>query len=220
MKDSFEIWTEWVTYNNVLAEAHPGGVHAQDCGDAVVAGVVEELLPAIEWHVCVVVTLDDGAGVIHLDEPLCSGDGLVGEDVWVVESALRFRSADDVFLFLVSFSLEEEEKAESVTYYVRYVVVVVLNSSRGVLARAHDSNARQNWVGRKGFDDGAINVQAILEQENGRMTARNGWSDDLSHIWRDISHVLGSDHHEVKRLQGIIGDIRNLVEDWGGGGIW
>lgn len=76
------------TYNNVLAEAHPSGVHAQDRGDAVVAGVVEELLPAIERNVGVVVTLDVGTGVVNLDELLCGGRGLVRWDIGVVKSTL------------------------------------------------------------------------------------------------------------------------------------
>lgn len=72
----------------MLAKAHPGRVHAQDGGNAVVAGVVEELLPAIEGHVGIIVAADDWAGIVHLNKLLGGGDGLLGWDIGVFERAL------------------------------------------------------------------------------------------------------------------------------------
>lgn len=90
-----------VTYNNVLAEAHPGSVHAQDRGDAVVAGIVEELLPAIEGHVGIIVAADGCAGIVHLDKLLGGGDGFLGWDVGVLKSALQIMSVDGSLLSVV-----------------------------------------------------------------------------------------------------------------------
>lgn len=72
----------------MLTETHPGSVHAQNRGDAVVASVVEELLPAIEGYVGIIVAADGWTGIVHLDKLLGSGDRLLGWDVGVLKSAL------------------------------------------------------------------------------------------------------------------------------------
>lgn len=103
------------TYNNMLAKAHAGRVHTQDCGDAVEAGVVEKLLPAVEWHVGIVVALNGRAGVVHLHELLCSGDRLLGRDVGVIESTLwstLFGHSNSGLFLAVSKHLQHAEKPQ------------------------------------------------------------------------------------------------------------
>lgn len=102
-----------VTYNNVLTEAHPGRVHAKDRSDAVVAGVVEELLPAIEGYVGIIVAANCRAGIIHLNKVLGSFDRLLGWDVGVLEGALWSMSVDGSLFSVVSVSIEMDPPPRS-----------------------------------------------------------------------------------------------------------
>lgn len=61
--------------NDVLRDAHAAGVHAQDSRHGVEGGIVQQLLPAVEGHVGVVVAVDGRAGIVACDEGLSGGGG-------------------------------------------------------------------------------------------------------------------------------------------------
>lgn len=87
----------------------------------------------------------------------------------------------------------------------------MLDATPRVLTRADGRNARDDRVSREGGDDRPLDVEAVLQERDGRVARGDSRRDHISHQGRDVGDILGSDHHKVKRGQILPRDVGYAV---------
>lgn len=76
-------------------------------------------------------------------------------------------------------------------------IVGVFDGSLGRLCRANDSNATQHGVGRERIHNRALDVETVLQQNDGSTAGRDSRSNHLSNRGRDICNILCGDNPTV-----------------------
>lgn len=76
-------------------------------------------------------------------------------------------------------------------------VVVVVDGAWGRLDGAGEGNTGKDRVGGEGGEKGTLDVEAVLDENDGSVAGRNDRRDDISDLRRDVGYVLGGDDDVV-----------------------
>ena len=170
--------------DRAVGKSQPSGVEVSDGTYCIETSVVDQLSPPTEAYIRYVVSNAFASSSIDLAELL----GFLILELRVKRGISESANSDSIIVILFDFSWTD-------------------------LVGANKAHTRQDDVSWKRFEKWLLDIQAILNEHDDRMTRCNSRPDEVDEQWRHIRNILGSADDIFERLQILLVDIRYRLQD-------